>query len=112
RTEAHHATYIIASQMYQHDVLGQLLGVFGQFRLETLVLSGRGTAPTRSGNRPRGDHAVAQAHHRLGRRSHHGALLAAHKVEVRAGIDEAKDAIKVERIRLEIDIEALRKHHL
>ncbi len=70
--------------------------------------------PTRSRARyrARGDDTVAQPHHRLGRRSDDGARIASHEVQVRARVHLTQHPVDVERVRVEVHVETLRKDHL
>ena len=67
--EAGHPPHVVAGQVDEHDVLGDLLGVLAQLAGHpAVVLVGAATAAG-AGDRP-GDHLVAQhLHHRLGRRA-------------------------------------------
>ena len=69
-------------------------------------------APSGPGDRPRHHHAVAQADEGLGRRAHHRAVLGAQEVEVRARVHEPQHPVQVEGIGVEVEVEALRQHHL
>ena len=110
--EAHDASHVVAGQVDQHDVLGQLLGVLGQLPLEepvvVLVLP---TGP-RTGDGPGDDDAVAQPHHRLGRRTDDGDLGEAQEVHVGARIEQAQGAVDVVGVGTEREVEALREHDL
>ena len=60
-----------------------------------------------------GDHlAVEQLHHRLGRRADDGDLGVAQEVHVRARVHLAQHPVDVERVGVEVEVEALRQHHL
>ena len=76
------------------------------------VLFGVGAPAAGPGDGARRDDAVAQAHERLGRRPHHRAGVATQEVEVRAGIDQTQHPVEVEGIGPELEVEALRQHHL
>ena len=69
-------------------------------------------AGPRAGDRPRDHDAVAQAHHRLGRRPDDRHLGEAQEVQVGARVEQAQGAVDVERIGLEHQVVALREHHL
>ena len=50
-TELHHTTNIVAGEVDEHDVLGDLLGMFTQFSAETTILFIGPTTPAGSGDR-------------------------------------------------------------
>ena len=108
----HDAADVVAGQVDEHHVLGDLLRVLDELGGEpAVVLVGR--APTTGAGDRSGDHTtVEQLHHRLGRRADDGQLVAAHEVHVRARVDLAQHSVDVERIGVELELEALREHDL
>ena len=111
--EAHDPADVVAGQVDQHDVLGQLLRVLGQLRAEQPVVLARsrpGAACPAIG--PRGDDPVAQADHRLGRRADHRDLGEAEEVHVGARVDLAQGPVDVEGVGVEVEVEALGEHDL
>ena len=60
-----HSPDVVAGEVHEHGVLGQLLLVGQQVRLQLLVALRVGGARPRAGDGPRGDDAVAHAHEQL-----------------------------------------------
>ena len=110
--ELDHPPHVVAGQVDQHDVLGQLLGVLDQLAGQQAVLLLGGAPRPGAGDGPGGHHAVAQADHGLGRRPDHGHLVEAQEVEVRARVEEAQGAVDVEGVGPELEVEALGQHDL
>ena len=103
---------VVAGEVDEHHVLGALLGMLDQLGGEPAVVLVGAAALAGAGDRP-GDHrAVDELDHRLGRRPDDGDLRAAHEVHVRARVDLAQDAVDVERVGVEIEVEALGEHDL
>ena len=99
--EPHDPTDVVARQVDEHDVLGDLLGVLAQLAGQAAVVLVGATPPPRARDRP-GDHlAVEQLHHRLGRRADHRHLGMAEEVHVRARVDLAEHPVHVERLGVE-----------
>jgi hypothetical protein len=112
RAELDDPADVVARQVDQHDVLGALLGMLQQLGRELTVVLVGATAKTGAGDRPRDDLAVEQLHHRLGRAPDEGQLRLAHVVHVRARVDLAQHPVDVERVGVEVDVEALGEHDL
>jgi len=70
------------------------------------------TALSGTGYGSRYDPAVEQLDHRLGRRPHHAQLRMAEEVHVGTGVDLAQRPVQVERVGVEVEIEALGQDHL
>ena len=58
---------VVAPEIDEHDVLGDLLGVVQQLLLELEVVALHGAARTRARDRPHGDLAAFDPHHHLRR---------------------------------------------
>ncbi len=110
--EAHHPPDVVAGQVDQHDVLGDLLGVLDQLAGQPAVLLGRAAPPAGAGDGPGHHLAVAQLDHGLGRRPDHGDVGVAQEVHVRAGVDLAQDPVHVEGVGVQVEVEALGQHDL
>ena len=106
------AAHIVAGQVDQHDVLGDLFRVLAQLARHAPIVFFVAASTTCAGNRTRHDLALQQLNHRLGRRTHQGHLGMTQEVHIRTRVDLTKHAIHVERVGLQIDIETLRQHHL
>ena len=63
--------HIIASQIDQHQMLSDFLGIIQQLVLQRLILRRRGTALARTGDGPDGHLIVFQPHQNLWRGAHH-----------------------------------------
>ena len=110
--EVHHPADVVAGQVDQHDVLGDLLGVLLQLAGHApVVLLAAAPAP-RAGDGPGDDPAVDHPHHRLGRRADHRDRRVAHEVHVRRRVDLAQGAVEVERVGAEVEVEAHRQDDL
>ena len=59
---------VVTSQIDQHQMLGQFLGVGQQVFFQRQILGLVPAARTGAGDRAHGDHAIFQAHQDLGRR--------------------------------------------
>ena len=93
-------------------MLGELLRVLEQLGGEAAVLLVGAAPAAGAGDRPGDDLAVEQLHHRLGRRADEGHLGRAHEVHVRARVDLAQHPVDVERVGVEVEVEALGQHDL
>ena len=65
----HDPADVVAGEVDEHHVLGELLGVLAQLGAEAAVLLVGATPAAGAGDRPGDDPAVEQLHHRLGRRA-------------------------------------------
>ena len=112
RAEAGDPPDVVAGQVDQHHVLGDLLRVLLQLAGHAPVVVVGAAAAAGAGDRA-GDHlAVDQLHQRLGRRADDRDLGVAQEVHVRAGVHLAQHAVHVERVGVEVEVEALRQHDL
>ena len=103
---------VVAGQVHQHDMLGPLLRVLHQLRRQLPVVL-VGPAPEAGpGDGPGYDPPVDELHHRLRRGTDHAQLGVAQEVHVRAGVDLAQRPVQVEGVGVEVQLEALRQHHL
>ena len=110
--EANHSAHIVAGEVDEHHVLGDLLGVLAQFGAEASILLVGAAAPTSAGDGTRDDATVDQLDHRLGRGAGEAERLGADEVHVRAGIDLTEHPVEIERIGIEVEGEPLREHDL
>jgi hypothetical protein len=112
RAELHHAADVVAGQVDEHHVLGQLLRVLAQLGTEAAVLL-LGAAPAaRSRDGAGDDRAVEELHHRLGRGADERHARLAHEVHVRARVHLAEHPVHVEGVSVEVEVEALGEHDL
>ena len=93
-------------------MLGPLLRIGQQFRLQRLVLLVRRAAPPRARERADRHRAVAQAHQHLGARSHHGEAAEIEEEQERRRVDPPQRAVQRERRQHERHREALADHDL
>ena len=103
---------VVSPQVHQHDVLGALLLVGEQIRLEPLVFFLSPPARARAGDRSVLDRAPGDLHQHLGRGAEHGDLAQTQVIHVGRGVDDAQSAIDFERRDAHGHFEPLRKHHL
>ena len=106
------AAEVVAAEVDEHDVLGALLLVALQLLAEAQVLLVRLAARPRAGDRVRLGLAALDPHEHLGRRADDRQLADAREVHVRRRVHVAQRAIHGERVGLQVDLEALRQHHL
>ena len=107
-----HVADVVAAQVDQHQVLGALLGVGQQFRLQGQVLGRRRTARARARDRAHRHLAALQPHQDLRRRAHHLGAAGIEEVHVGRGIHRPQRAVHVHRSGIERHAHALRQHHL
>ena len=110
--ELGHPTDVVASEIDEHDVLGNFLRVLLQLAGHTtvIIVITASTASARYG--PADNRAAQHLHHRLGRTARNGDIRVAQEVHVRAGVHLPKHPIEVERVGLEVDVVTLSEHHL
>ena len=103
---------VVAAQVEQHEVLGQLLGVAQQVLGQARVLGGVGAARPGAGDRPDGDPAAAQAHQDLRARADHGEAVQVEEEEEGRGVEPPERAVEREGRQGEGQGEALGQHDL
>ena len=111
--ELHHPADVVAGQVDEHDVLGDLLRVLAQLGGQAAVLL-VGAAPAagagdRAGRSPCRRAAAPSARATSPTRV---TLGVAHEVHVRARVHLAQHPVDVERVGVEVEVEALRQHDL
>ena len=106
------AADVVAGQVDEHDVLGDLLRVLLQLAGHAPVVVVVAAAAAGAGDRAADHLAAEHLHHRLGRAADDGDVGVAQEVHVRARVDLAQHAVEVERVGVEIDVVALRQHDL
>ena len=112
RAQLGDAAHVVAAEVDQHQVLGPLLGIGPQLRLQRAVLLGRAPAAAGARDRAHVDAAVLEAAEDLRRRADQHRALAAQEEEIGARIDQPQVAVDRERVDLQRDTELLREHHL
>ena len=106
-TKGHYASHVVAGQIDQHHVLGQLLGVLGQLGGHAPVV-GLGSSSASGPSDRTGDHPpVQQLHHGLWGGPDHRKVLVAEEVHVRAGVDLPEHPVDVERLSVQLHVEPL-----
>ena len=94
------ASHVVASEVHEHHVLGDLLLVVEHLGLEDRVVGLAGSAGARTGDRPRGDPVPVDAHEHLRRSAHDLAVPGVEEVHVGRRIERAQDAIERERVHV------------
>ncbi|MNF62568.1 hypothetical protein D3C84_442520 [compost metagenome] len=112
RAGAGNAADIIAAQVDQHQVLGQLLGVGEQVFLQGAVGFFSGTARTGTGDRAHGDQAILDPHQHLRRATDYVEVAEVEEVHVGGGVEAAQGTVEIDGRGLEGDRHALGDHHL
>ena len=110
--EAHDPAHVVAGEVDQHHVLGDLLGVLAQLGGQAAVLlvgaaPAAGAGDGREMTRPSSSCTIGS-----GDDPTSVTLGLAHEVHVRAGVDLAQHPVEVERLGVEVEVEALGQHHL
>ena len=95
------AADVVAAEVQQHQVLGQLLRVGQQVRGEARVLVARGAARPRAGERPDRHRAVLQPDQDLRARADQREIVEVEVEQERRGVEAAQRAVERERRQLE-----------
>ena len=103
---------VVAAEVHQHDVLGDLLRVVQKLLFEPEIIPLHGAARTRTGDRTHGDFAAFDAHHHLRRGTRQREFAELQEEQIGRGVDRAKAPIDVEWRGAERAFEALRENHL
>ncbi len=90
------AADVVAAEIDQHDVLGALLGVGEQLRLQARILLGAGAARPGAGDGAHLDAVLLLAHQHLGGGADHQGRAEAQEEHVGRGVDGAQGAVDVE----------------
>ncbi len=104
--------HIVAPEVDQHQVLGDLLGIGQQFPLEREILRLRAPAPAGARDRAHGDLFALQPRQHLGRGADDLEIPQIEKEQVRRGVDVAQRPVEIHRVARERRAETLRRHHL
>ena len=110
--ELGHTPYVVAGEVDEHDVLRHLFRVLLQLTGHATVVVVVAATAACAGNGPADDSTAADLHHRLRRTARDRDVGVAQEVHVRAGVHLPQHSIEVERVGLQIDVVALREHHL
>ena len=103
---------VVAPQVDQHQMLGDLLGIGQQLLLQRLVLLRRRTTRPRAGDRPHGHLATLQPRQNLRGGADHVMILEIEEEHVGRRVETAQRAIEIQRRRLIRDRHALGRHAL
>ncbi len=106
------AADVVASEIDEHHVLGDLLRIGEQLRRELLVGFARRAARARAGDRPQRDCRAFLPHEDLGRRADHVEVAEIVVEHVRRRVERAQRAVERQRRRREGPRKALREHDL
>ena len=112
RPRSRDATDVVAPEVDEHDVLGDLLLVVQQFVLEFEVFRLVDAASSRTRDGSVTDQSVVHAHQHLGRRTDDLNLSRIEKVHVGRGIEGPQHAIEREGIDGARPLELLTRHDL
>ena len=103
---------IIASQIDEHQVLGQLLGIGQQLGFQRLVLRLIAAAGAGAGDGAYRDHALLVPHQDLRRGADHMKVLQVEEEHVGRGIKAAQRTVEIQWRRSKRNRHALGEHHL
>src|SRR3546814_9402464 len=103
---------VVAAEIEQHEVFGEVLRVAQQILGKRAVLGRRGAARARAGDRADGDRVVAQAHQDLWTGADDGEAAQVDEEEEGRGVQPAQRAIEREGRQPERQRQALRQHDL
>ena len=107
------AAEVVAAEIDQHHVLGDLLGVGEHLALDAHVLFRRGAARAGTGDRPHLGAAVLEAHQRLGAGAGDARIAEAQEVHIRRRVDHPHRAVDIEAVDALLGhAEALAQHDL
>ena len=112
RARRRYAPHVVAPQVQQHHVLGQLLRIVPQLLGEALVLGGRAAARPRPRDRVHVDATLLDLHQQLRRGPDQRHLAELQQVHVRRGVDHPQRAIELDRVHARLAREALGDHRL
>src|SRR6266513_3858511 len=110
--EIRNSSNIVARKIDKHDVLGAFLGIGEQFRSVAFVLCCGRTAGARPRDWANLNRFVCQPDMHLRRAANERKIVSFKTKHVRRGINETEAAIKIERVTIEIGLEALRQDNL
>ena len=105
-------TDVVAAQVDQHQVFGQLLGIAEQVLLQRQISFFVGTAWTRAGDGADRDQAFLDPHQHFWRRPHHVEVTEVEEVHVGRRVEATQRAVQIDGCGLERDRHALGNHHL
>ncbi len=111
-TKAHDPADVVAREVDEHHVLGELLRVLHELCLEPAVLLLVRAAPAGSRDRAGHDTTVEELDHRLRGRSDDRDAPLAEEEHVRARVHLPEHPVDLERVAAQLEIEALRQHDL
>ena len=107
-----HAPHVVARKVDEHHMLGTFFRVFAQFAGEASVVFVIASAFACASDWPAGYSTVAKLHQWFGRTSGDGQRRVPHEVHIWARVHLPQDAVEIERVGVEREIESLRQHHL
>ena len=107
-----HAADVVAAEIEQHEMLGALLRIGEQLRLQRFVFVRGCAAPPRARDRADGHDAVAGFDQDFRARSGDRERAEVEEEQIGRRVHPAQRAIKRERRQRERRLEALRQHHL
>ena len=112
RAELAYLAKVVAAQIYQHVMFGQLLFVGQQFDLKRLILRVSLAARPRTRQREGVQHAIFKLNQRFGRCTRHLNISAGEVEHVRRRVDRAQYAVRVEQTSFKRRGQAVGQHYL
>ena len=112
RADLRHPASVVAAQIQEHQMLGQLFRVGQQFGLERAILFRRFSPWPGPGNRPDGDFAIEDPHQNFRAGPDHLKTTEVEKEHERRRVGAAQTAVQRKRRQGEFLAPALRRHDL
>src|SRR5580658_5777449 len=112
RAGSGHPSNIVATQIDQHDVFGDLFFVDENLGFECSILLVVVTAWSGASDRPRAHDALVYSHQHLGRSAHDLMLARVQQIHIRRGVERSQDAIKREGVHCALALELLAGYDL
>ena len=111
-TKLGNSTNVVASQVHQHDVLGNFFGVLAQFGSKLAIVFVCTATLARSSNWSAYDSSTLQLHHWLWGTSHDGDIVVFHVIHVWTWVHLAQHSIHVKWFGIKFNVKPLRQDHL
>ena len=112
RSKLGNTTNIVARQIHQHHMLGNLFWIFLQLGRQFAIVLLVDTALASARNWSTHHFAIAQLHQRLGRATNNGQFGMLDVIHIRTWVDLTQHAVHIKRIGIQSNIKSLREHDL
>ena len=112
RSKLGNTTNIVARQIHQHHMLGNLFWIFLQLGCQFAIVLLVDTTFASARNWSTHHFAIAQLHQRLGRATNNGQFGMLDVIHIRTWVDLTQHAVHVKRIGIQSNIKSLREHDL